>query len=231
MSTIDPTSQAQLDTILKRLGVNGEDENKPKHKDTLGQSDFLKLMTTQLQNQDPFAPMENAEFIAQMAQFSTVTGITEMGTTLKGLADQLGEFRIATAANLLGNSVMIPGNYARPDAQGEIHGMLDLPSASGLTNLTFSNAAGDVLHHMELGPQAAGLVGFAWQDIPQSVLESGDAIRIEAFADMGEGMQSLTPSVYAEILAASTGDPTTGVMLDVRDYGSVRAADITKFRQ
>ena len=231
MSSIDPTSQAQLDTILKRLGVNGEDDNKSKQKDTLGQSDFLKLMTTQLQNQDPFAPMENAEFIAQMAQFSTVTGITEMGTTLKGLADQLGEFRIATAANLLGNSVMIPGNYARPDAQGEIHGMLDLPSASGLTNLTFSNAAGDVLHHMELGPQAAGLVGFAWQDIPQSVLEGGDAIRIEAFADMGEGMQSLTPSVYAEILAASTGDPTTGVMLDVRDYGSVRAADITKFRQ
>ena len=48
---------------------------------------------------------------------------------------------------------------------------------------------------------------------------------------MGEGMQSLTPSVYAEILAASTGDPVTGVMLDVRDYGSIRAADITKFRQ
>ena len=231
MSTIDPTSQAQLDTILKRLGVNGEEDNKPKHKDTLGQSDFLKLMTTQLQNQDPFAPMENAEFIAQMAQFSTVTGITEMGTELKGIAEQLGEFRIATAANLLGNSVMIPGNYARPDAQGEIHGMLDLPSASGVTNLTFSNAAGDVLHHMELGPQSAGLVGFAWQDVPESVLEGGDAIRIEAFADMGEGMQSLTPSVYAEILAASTGDPTTGVMLDVRDYGSIPAADITKFRQ
>ena len=231
MSTIDPTSQAQLDTILKRLGVNGEEDNKPKHKDTLGQSDFPKLMTTQLQNQDPFAPMENAEFIAQMAQFSTVTGITEMGTELKGIAEQLGEFRIATAANLLGNSVMIPGNYARPDAQGEIHGMLDLPSASGVTNLTFSNTAGDVLHHMELGPQAAGLVGFAWQDVPQSVLEGGEAIRIEAFADMGEGMQSLTPSVYAEILAASTGDPTTGVMLDVRDYGSIPAADITKFRQ
>ena len=231
MSSIDPTSQAQLDTILKRLGVNGEEDKKPKHKETLGQSDFLKLMTTQLQNQDPFAPMENAEFIAQMAQFSTVTGITEMGTELKGIAEQLGEFRIATAANLLGNSVMIPGNYARPDAQGEIHGMLDLPSASGVTNLTFSNAAGDVLHHMELGPQAAGLVGFAWQDVPQSVLESGDAIRIEAFADMGKGMESLTPSVYAEILAASTGDPTTGVMLDIRDYGSVRAADITKFRQ
>ena len=52
-------------------------------KSSLGQEDFLKLMTTQLQNQDPFAPMENGEFIAQMAQFSTVTGITEMGQTLK----------------------------------------------------------------------------------------------------------------------------------------------------
>ena len=105
MSTIDPTSQSQLDSILKKLGVQKEEDGSRGNKDTLGQSDFLKLMTTQLQNQDPFAPMENAEFIAQMAQFSTVTGITEMGTELKGIAEQLGEFRIATAANLLGSSV------------------------------------------------------------------------------------------------------------------------------
>jgi flagellar basal-body rod modification protein FlgD len=231
MSTIDPTSQAQLDSILKKIGVNNEGDTKKASKDTLGQSDFLKLMTTQLQNQDPFAPMENAEFIAQMAQFSTVTGITDMNTTLASMADQLGEFRIATAANLLGNSVMIPGNYARPDEAGEIHGMLDLPSASGITNLTFSNAAGDVLHQMQLGAQPAGLVGFSWTDLPDSVLASGDAVRIEAFADMGKGMESLTPSVFAEILAASTGDAATGVMLDVRDYGEVRAADVSKFRR
>ena len=231
MSTIDPTSQSQLDSILKKLGVQSEEETSRGSKDTLGQSDFLKLMTTQLQNQDPFAPMENAEFIAQMAQFSTVTGITEMGTELKGIAEQLGEFKIATAANLLGNSVMIPGNYARPDDNGEIHGMLDLPSASGATNLTFSNAAGDVLHQMQLGAQPSGLVGFAWSDVPQSVLDSGEPVRIEAFVDMGTGMESLTPSIFAEILAASTGDAVSGVVLDVRDYGEVLAADVRKFRR
>ena len=231
MSTIDPTSQAQLDSILKKLGVKGEEDPKPASKDNLGQSDFLKLMTTQLQNQDPFAPMENAEFIAQMAQFSTVTGITEMGASLKGIAEQLGEFRIATAANLLGSSVMIPGNYARPDESGEIHGMLDLPSASGATSLTFSNASGDLLHTMQLGAQPSGLIGFEWSDVPQSVLNSGEAVRIEAFADMGKGMESLTPSIFAEILAASTGDAVNGVMLDVRDYGEVRAADVKKFRR
>ncbi len=231
MSTIDPTSQSQLDSILQKLGVQKEEETPRGGKDSLGQSDFLKLMTTQLQNQDPFAPMENAEFIAQMAQFSTVTGITEMGTTLSGIADQLGEFRIATAANLLGSSVMIPGNYARADESGEIHGMLDLPSASGATSLTFSNTAGDILHTLQLGPQSSGLVGFAWEDVPQSVLDSGDAVRIDAYADMGKGMESLTPSVFAEILAASTGDAVNGVMLDVRDYGEVRAADVKKFRR
>ena len=231
MSTIDPTNQAQLDSILQKLGVKGEEDPKPASKDNLGQSDFLKLMTTQLQNQDPFAPMKNAEFIAQMAQFSTVTGITEMGTSLKGIAEQLGEFRIATAANLLGSSVMIPGNYARPDESGEIHGMIDLPSASGATSLTFSNSAGDLLHTMQLGAQPSGLVGFEWSDVPQSVLDSDEAVRIEAFADMGKGMESLTPSVFAEILAASTGDAVNGVMLDVRDYGEVRAADVKKFRR
>ena len=68
-------------------------------------------------------------------------------------------------------------------------------------------------------------------DVPQSVLDSGEAVRIEAFADMGKGMESLTPSIFAEILAASTGDAVNGVMLDVRDYGEVRAADVKKFRR
>ena len=77
MSTVD--NNQSLNAILDKLGVRKPEEAKRADGSSLGQEDFLKLMTTQLQNQDPFAPMENAEFIAQMAQFSTVTGITEMG--------------------------------------------------------------------------------------------------------------------------------------------------------
>lgn len=231
MSTIDPTSQSQLDSILNKLGVNDQAAADKKSKDTLGQSDFLKLMTTQLQNQDPFAPMENAEFIAQMAQFSTVTGISEMGETLKSMASQLGEFRVATATNLLGSQVMVPGNYARPDDSGEIHGVIDLPSASHNTRLNFSNAAGDVLHSIDLGAQPSGLVGFVWEDVPATVINSDAPVRIDAYGDFGQGVEGITPSIFAEVLAASTGDQQTGVMLDVRDYGEVRAADVAKFRR
>ena len=84
MTEISKSSEQSLNNILNKLGVKTQDQaQKPTNKNNLGQEDFLKLMTTQLQNQDPFAPMDNGDFIAQMAQFSTVTGIKEINNYLK----------------------------------------------------------------------------------------------------------------------------------------------------
>ena len=230
MSTIDPNSTATLNKILEKIGVKSNDDASSKKKDTLGQSDFLKLMTTQLQNQYPFAPMENGDFIAQMAQFSTVTGIAEMGESLKSLSNQLGEFRIATATNLLGHSVLVPGNKVRPNSEGEIHGVLDLPRASSATNIVFSNTAGEVVHSIDLGSQASGLVGFSWQDIPKELYNQDNPLKVEAFMNGENGRSGVTPSVFAEVLAASTGDSSNGVVLEVKDYGNINASDVRKFR-
>ena len=230
MSTIDPNSTATLNKILEKIGVKSNDDASSKKKDTLGQSDFLKLMTTQLQNQDPFAPMENGDFIAQMAQFSTVTGIAEMGENLKSLSNQLGEFRIATATNLLGHSVLVPGNKVRPNSEGQIHGVLDLPRASSATNIVFSNTAGEVVHSIDLGSQASGLVGFSWKDIPKELHNQDNPLKVEAFMNGENGRSGVTPSVFAEVLAASTGDSSTGVVLEVKDYGNINASDVRKFR-
>ena len=229
MSTID--SNQSLNAILDKLGVNKPEEATTKRRDQLGQADFLKLMTTQLQNQDPFAPMDNADFIAQMAQFSTVTGITDMGETLKGMSDQLQEFRIATASNLLGHSVLVPGNLARPDENGEIHGVVDLPSSASMSNITFTNEQGEILHQVDMGAQPRGLVGFSWLDIPSEILEAGDVIRVEAYADTGNGLEAVSPSVFADVLAATTGNGRDGVQLDIRDYGTISAAEVIKFRK
>ena len=230
MSTIDPNSTATLNKILEKIGVKSNDDASAKKKETLGQSDFLKLMTTQLQNQDPFAPMENGDFIAQMAQFSTVTGIAEMGESLKSLSNQLGEFRIATATNLLGHSVLVPGNKVRPNSEGEIHGVLDLPRASSATNIVFSNTAGEVVHSIDLGSQASGLVGFSWKDIPKELHNQDNPLKVEAFMNGENGRSGVTPSVFAEVLAASTGDSSKGVVLEVKDYGNINASDVRKFR-
>jgi flagellar basal-body rod modification protein FlgD len=230
MSNIDP-SQQSLSAILNKLGINSsEKSNVPKAKDQLGQEDFLKLMTTQLQNQDPFAPMENGEFIAQMAQFSTVTGITSMDESLKNVAAKLGETRIATAANMLGHSVLVPGKIARADDDGSINGVIDLPSAATNVNVVFKSQSGEILDTINLGNQSSGLVGFAWHGAPKDMIENDEPIFVEAYANSGKGMEGVSSSIFAEVLSSSAGDGDSGVMLDVRDYGTISANEVIKFR-
>ena len=230
MSAIDSNTNNSLNNILDKLGIRSSENNKTKKNDTLGQEDFLKLMTTQLQNQDPFSPMENGDFIAQMAQFSTVTDITEMSESLKSLSGQLGEFRIATAASMLGNSVLVPGDIARPDSNGEIHGVIDMPVASTATNISFSNASGEILHNIDLGAQSSGLVGFEWTDIPPEILEANKTLTVKAYINGAEGLEEISPSVFAEVMAASTGTDSTGVVLSVKDYGNINASEVPTFR-
>ena len=230
MSNIDP-SQQSLSAILNKLGINSsEKSNVPKAKDQLGQEDFLKLMTTQLQNQDPFAPMENGEFIAQMAQFSTVTGITIMDESLKNVAAKLGETRIATAANMLGHSVLVPGKIARADDDGSVNGVIDLPSASTNVNVVFKSQNGEIIDTINLGNQSSGLVGFAWHGAPKDMIENDEPIFVEAYANSGKGMEGVSSSIFAEVLSSSAGDGDSGVMLDVRDYGTISANEVIKFR-
>ena len=228
MSSIE-NNQA-LNNILEKIGAKTPEADSTKRKSSLGQEDFLRLMTTQLQNQDPFAPMENGEFIAQMAQFSTVTGITEMGQSLNGISDKLNEFRIATASDLLGNSVLVPGNIARPNKNNEIHGIIDLPSASSETSVSFFDETGEHLHSIDLGAQPGGLVGFEWLDIPEDIKAKNMPLRVEAFINTGQGSQGLTPSVFSEVMAATVGKNNQGVTIDVKDYGEMAAADVIKFR-
>lgn len=226
---IDQNAQA----IFDKLGISTQANLAERATKTeLGQKDFLKLMTVQLQNQDPFSPMENGDFIAQMAQFSTVSGIDQMNQGLTGLIDQMRQMRIATASNLLGHSVLVPGNLARPDAEGQIHGVIDLPQASSSTLISFSDAeTGELYHTQSLGAQGRGLTGFNWVDLPPEVIEGRRQIKIEALVNMGEGQQSLGPSVYAKVLAAAAGsNSANSVMLDVQDYGEVAVTDTTRFR-
>ena len=230
MTTIDPNS-AQA-ALFEKLGLNKQSDAQKANSDKLGQSDFLKLMTTQLQNQDPFAPMDNGDFIAQMAQFSTVTGIQDMNASLGKLVEEFDQARIATASNLLGHSVLVPGNIGRPNDEGELHGVLDLPEATMSTQLNYVDAdTNNSLFTEDLGPRAAGLVGFKWSDIPEEILESNKRIKIEALIDTGNGPEQLSPSIYSKVISASVGTgETKQVLLNVEDYGDLDVSSAVNFR-
>lgn len=233
VSSVDSQTSAAQQAIFDKLGISTQtDASKRATTDSLGQQDFLKLMTAQLQNQDPFAPMENGDFIAQMAQFSTVSGINDLNKGFTTLTEQMRQMRIATASNLLGHSVLVPGNIARADADGEIHGVIDLPQAASSTRVQFSDAeTGELYHTEDLGAHGSGLAGFGWVNLPQSVIDNKRPIKIDVTVNMGEGEESLGPSIYAKVLsAAASGANSDTVMLDVQDYGEFAVTDETKFR-
>lgn len=230
MATIDPNSSQAA--IFEKLGISQKSDAQKAKSDTLGQSDFLKLMTTQLQNQDPFAPMDNGDFIAQMAQFSTVTGIQEINNSIGKLVEEFDQARIATASNLLGHSVLVPGSVGTPDENGELHGVLDLPESTISTQLRYLNAeTGEALHFEELGPKPAGLIGFAWTEIAQELLDEHVRIKIEATIDTGAGPEQLSPSIYSKVISASVGSgDTKQVLLNVEDFGEFDVSSAVNFR-
>ena len=229
MSEINSSNQS-LNNILDKLGINSSKEKfAPKEtKDQLGQEDFLKLMTTQLQNQDPFAPVDNADFIAQMAQFSTVTGITSMDQTMKSVSEQLSEMRIASTTQLMGHSVLVPGKFARPDKEGVISGVVDLPDTASNLNIIFENSEGEVLHQDTLGTQKAGLVGFEWKDLPEDIKSSTSPITIRAFTGNVGDTGELSTQVFASV--SGTSKTENGVMLEVEDYGMVDPSQVVRFK-
>jgi flagellar basal-body rod modification protein FlgD len=227
---VDNNSLSAQNALLSKLGISTTDAKPEDAKEELGQDDFLKLMTAQLQNQDPFAPMDNGDFIAQMAQFSSVAGISDMGKTLNTIADQLGQFRVGSSVNMLGHSVLLPGNIARADDKGEVHGVLDLERTSLETRVEFLDAeTGEVLHTLDLGARASGMSGFEWTDLPEEYRDGRRSMKLNVTVNYGDGPEGLVPNVFAEVIGASIAG-SGEAQLEVEDYGDVSAAEVLRFR-
>ena len=131
----------------------------------LGQADFLKLMTTQFQNQDPFEPMDNGDFLGQLAQFSTVNGIDSLNASFTGLADSMQDDQVLQAASLVGHTVLAETDvgFLRP---GEpMAGAVDLESSVSNVEIEITNRNGELVNRIQLGEQPPGFARFEWDGI------------------------------------------------------------------
>lgn len=223
-------AQAQRD-LLDKLGIKSAEEVKNNSRDTLGQEEFLTLMTAQLQNQDPMEPMDNGDFIAQMAQFSTVTGITDMANSMKAMADELKQFRVASISNIMGNSVLVPGDVTVADRNGELHGVFELDKTAIDTRVNFVDAqSGELLKAKNMGPQATGLIGFEWRDLPAAYRDGTKQIRVEVMVNHGEGLENLQPSLFSKVVGAALNKDTGSTSLELENEQTVDASSVLRFR-
>ena len=98
-------------TAATLSNINGTATTAKTGVDDPGSQDrFLKLLVTQLQNQDPLSPMDNAQLTSQIAQINTVTGIATLNTSVQGLSSQFLQMQTLQGASLVGKNVIVPGN-------------------------------------------------------------------------------------------------------------------------
>ena len=125
------------------------------------QDRFLKLLVTQLQNQDPLSPMDNAQLTSQIAQINTVSGIATLNTSVQQLSSQFLQMQTLQGASLIGKDVIVPGNKLDiTDGVGQ--GGFELAAAADSVKVEVLNAAGTVVDTVQLGASNAGVNSFNW---------------------------------------------------------------------
>ncbi|USU06855.1 flagellar hook assembly protein FlgD [Sphingomonadaceae bacterium OTU29MARTA1] len=231
------TTSTAFDSTLQNLGITrakpaagttatGASTATGKTKTTLDQSDFLTLLTTQLKNQDPFEPMDNTQMVAQMAQFSSVAGISEMNKTLSGVATKLGSTSASDAMSYVGKTVLTEGSTAYPRSTGGLDGAVELDSDASQVTISIADAQGGTLRSMQIGKHAKGTATFEWDGKDGSGNDVGAGpFTITAFATNGDKTVTSRTLVWAPVESVSL--PSSGApKLKVVGVGDVDPSDV-----
>ena len=123
---------------------------------------FMTLLVTQLKNQDPMNPLDNAQLTSQLAQLSTVTGVNKLNTTLESLKSSYQSSESLQAANMIGHGVLVEGDYVNLQSGNGILGV-DLASAADKVKVIITDPkTGKDVQTIDLGAKAAGTIPLAW---------------------------------------------------------------------
>ena len=223
MSTIDPTTLSNINGGGIQLKQSQSDELR---------NSFMTLLITQLQNQDPLKPMENAEMTSQIAQINTVSGIEQLNSTLQSITSQMDANQALQASGLIGQGVMVPGRQImlEQDSEGQPYSTpfgieLDQPAAN--VQATIVGQGGQVIRRYDLGAVDAGVQSFKWDgenDQGEVVASNRYAVQLEATD--AEGIES-TALNYAIVNSVTPNDVNGGVRLDLGAiYGQISLNDV-----
>lgn len=185
---------------------------------------FLKLLTTQLKNQDPLNPLDNAQMTSQLAQISTVSGIEKLNATLQLLLQGSQEAQTTQAASLVGHGVLVPGS-ALLMTSGAAVGGIELSAAADEVTVTIKDGNGLTVRTLALGEMEAGVHNFTWNGLTDSGAQAVDgSYSIDVAAK--QGTDSVTASALNLGVVRSVIRGGTGFSLDVGNFGNFMMDDV-----
>jgi flagellar basal-body rod modification protein FlgD len=190
------------------------------------QDRFLTLLVTQLKNQDPMNPMENAELTTQLAQMSTVEGINKLNAGFETLLSGYQSSQSLQAAALIDRTVLAEGNQLILGAKGAA-GRASLADAADSLKVRISDANGNVVRVLDLGAHAAGYLDFSWdgKDASGNALATGQY----SFAvDASAAGAAVSATAYALGKVASVSLSGSGIKLEIPGIGTRDVSQIVQ---
>lgn len=179
------------------------------------QNTFLQLLVAQLKNQDPTNPMDSSQMTSQLAQINTVSGISQLNTTLSSLSTQLSAGQQSQAALLIGSTVLAPGSTTtvasgKADAFG-----VQLANPVSDLQVVIKNSGGQIVGTVDLGKQAAGTVPVGWTptDTSGNALPDGTYTISAVGTINGQQATATTLSAATVQSVVTQADGTPGLVL------------------
>lgn len=193
---------------------------------SLGQDEFMKLMVAQMNNQDPTKPLDNADFLSQLAQFGTVNGITELQNSFSTLASSLQSNQALQASTLVGRSVLVSTNSVNLNVGGVVDGEVDLSGSTGALDLTIKDSSGQIVKELSLGANEAGPVPFKWDGLDDSgVAVPAGQYTITAEASIDGTTEAMETMIKAKVDSVTLAG-ASGPLLNLAGLGSVGINDV-----
>ena len=200
----------------------------------MGADDFLTLMVAQLQHQDPTKPMDNTEFVAQLAQFSTSTGVQELNESFGDLSASLTSSQMLQATDLVGRQVSTESNVgfleAATDQDGGAVGVLDATVSLGGNRggmLYVQDMTGQLVYSAALPADATGDFQIRWggTDASGNMMPPGN-YRISAEANVGGEVTSVPVYTHSRVQSVSINPATGTASLNLVDGSKLSFAEI-----
>ena len=217
MSTIDTSNSAA--SAVSAINGGGKPASASEQTDR-----FLKLLVTQMQNQDPLNPMDNAQMTSQMAQMSTVSGIERLNTTLNTLVDDIGASQSMQAASMIGKGVLVPGSGLTL-SNGAAYAGIKLDSAADQVTLKIMDSSGNVIQTEKLGAHEAGVFNIGWD----GVLADGTTAPAGKYTFSVEAVQGgnkVTATALQIGTVSALVRSSNGFLLDLGSLGTVDFSDV-----
>lgn len=224
MATVNSTSTNSAADIYASLNGTSSTAKTASQADQV-QDRFLKLLTTQLKNQDPLNPMDNAQMTSQLAQINTISGIEKLNTTLSSMLDIYNNSQGMQAAGMIGKNVLIAGNTMQVQSGLGVAGVM-LPEAADQVTVSILDGAGNVVQTEKLGPHNAGNFGFSWDGKKADGTQMTDG-NYSFKVDAVRGDKKVTATaLQVGTVNAVVRNGSSGFLLDLGAMGTVGFKDV-----